>query len=43
MLKCDYKITNGGEQQDYFYQMNNNKKEILEQNKWNKQRNIVWH
>jgi len=24
VLKCDYKITNGGEQQDYFYQMNNN-------------------
>ena len=24
MLKCDYKITNGGEQQDYFYQINNN-------------------
>ena len=24
MLKCDYKITNGGEQQDYLYQIKNN-------------------
>ena len=35
VLKCDYEITNGGEQQNYFYHMNNNtfskkKNEILE-------------
>ena len=24
MLKCDFETTNGGEQQDYFYHMNNN-------------------
>ena len=23
VLKCDYEITNGGEQRDYFYHMNN--------------------
>ena len=35
VLKCDYNITNGGVQQDYFYQMNNNIR-LKKKKYWNK-------
>ena len=36
VLKCDYEITNGKEQQDYFYHMNNNIFPKKKKKYWNK-------